>query len=398
MNDDVDEALMNPISTHASVGERPVVYAGRFIERIADVKRPSRYSICGERDAFSRFPAVVDEATTLIVLDLHSFPFEAMTEDRWDVPLVVVLPPGFDAESLSATFGTVVLERLEFFDRIVTPDEGLWKALRRRYCWAENQRIRTETDDPGEVTASLCALFEAEPATPSLDPGDRRGADQHSKRGAHEPADSAPQRAIGGLPRDPRSAKAMHRAQAEVLGPRFAAARAGRADDDPLDVLEVGTGVGRWAASFDPARTRFSGVDTSEGMIRAARANFPEHRFDQLGPDLLLPYEDGSFDLVFGVDVMQHNPPSVKETLLSEMWRVARPAGRLLFMEDFVPGEKTERSSIPFMSVLEFVDLLREVTVGQVVLEHVESLRYPQEDLSRGGVISLFRLGIPSTL
>jgi hypothetical protein len=44
------------------------------------------------------------------------------------------------------------------------------------------------------------------------------------------------------------------------------------------------------------------------------------------------------------------------------------------------------------MSVLEYVIL--EVTAGQVVLEHVASLRYPH-DLFRGGAISLLRLGVP---
>jgi hypothetical protein len=78
------------------------------------------------------------------------------------------------------------------------------------------------------------------------------------------------------------------------------------------------------------------------------------------------------------------------------MWRVARPAGRLLFMEDFVPAKQTERSAITPMSVLEYVDLILEVTAGQVVLEHVESVRYPHDDLFRGGIISLLRLGIPS--
>jgi ubiquinone/menaquinone biosynthesis C-methylase UbiE len=189
----------------------------------------------------------------------------------------------------------------------------------------------------------------------------------------------------------------VHRVQARVLRPRFIAARGERADDVPLDVLEVGTGVGRWAASFDLTKTRFSGVDISEGMIRAARSNFPEQRFDQLGPNLLLPYDDESFDLVFGVAVMQHNPPSARRTLLSEMWRVARPAGRLLFLEDFVTAKQAKKSTITPVSVLEFVSLILEVTAGQVVLEHVESLRYPHDDLFRGGVISLLRLGVPKT-
>lgn len=397
MSNDADEALVDPLSMYTSVGERPVVYAGSFFDRVADGEPPGRHTICGEGDVSSRFPAIVDEATTLLVLDLLSFPFEAMTEDRWDVPLIVVLPSGFDADSLAATFGAVLLERLEFFDRIVTPDQDLWEGLRRRYCWAENQRIRIETDDPGEVAASLRALFEAESATPGSFVGGRHGADQYPEAGALGPTDSALHRVIGSLPRDPRSAKAVHRAQAEVLRPRFVAARGGRADDEPLDVLEVGTGVGRWAVSFDPMRTRFSGVDISEAAIRAARANFPERRFDQLGPDLQFPYNDESFDLVFGVDVMQHNPLSVRRTLLSEMWRVARPAGRLLFMEDFVPAEQTGRSEITPMSVLEYVNLILEVTAGQVVLEHVESLRYPHDDLVRGGVISLLRLGLPRT-
>jgi len=397
VSNDVDEALMAPLCTYAGVGECPVIYAGRFIDRVTDVKLSGRYSICGEGDVSSRFPAVVDEATTLVVLDLHSFPFEAMSEDRWDVPLVVVLPPGFDAESLTTTFGTVLLERLEFFDRIVTSDSDVWKGLRRRYCWAENQRISIETDDPGEVAASLCALFEAESTTLTTFGGDRYGAAQYRKEGGGAPTDSVPHRRICSFHRDPRSNKAVHRVQARVLRPRFIAARGERADDVPLDVLEVGTGVGRWAASFDLTKTRFSGVDISEGMIRAARSNFPEQRFDQLGPNLLLPYDDESFDLVFGVAVMQHNPPSARRTLLSEMWRVARPAGRLLFLEDFVTAKQAKKSTITPVSVLEFVSLILEVTAGQVVLEHVESLRYPHDDLFRGGVISLLRLGVPKT-
>jgi SAM-dependent methyltransferase len=370
---------MNLSTSYAGVGERPGIYAGRFIDQVADVKLPSHYSIRGESDVPSRLSAVVDEATTLIVLDPHSFPFEAMTEDRWDVPLVVVLPSGLDAESLTATFGATLFERLVFFDRIATPDSDVWKGLRQRYWWAESQRIRIETDDPGEVAATLGALFEAE---------------QYWKGGADTPPRPLPHRTIGYSPRDPRSNKAVHRVQAEVLRPRFVAAREERADDVPLDVLEVGTGVGCWAASFDPTTTRFSGVDTSEDMIRTARANFPGQRFDRLGSDLLFPYEDQSFDLVFSESFMHHNSAPAKRTLLSEMWRVARPGGRLLFLEIFVFTRHPEEPDIHPMSVTEFVDLILEATAGQVALEHVESLRYPGEDLHRGGLISLSRLGV----
>ena len=117
--------------------------------------------------------------------------------------------------------------------------------------------------------------------------------------------------------------------------------------------------------------------------------------FVRLQPGLLVPYDDESFDLVFCVTLMHHNPTPAKKTLLSEMWRVARPGGRLLFLEDFVFGKRSENSTVYPMSVIEFVGLLLEATNGQVSLEHVESLRYPHDDVTRGGIIAVSKLGVP---
>ena len=47
------------------------------------------------------------------------------------------------------------------------------------------------------------------------------------------------------------------------------------------------------------------------------------------------------------------------------------------------------------MSVREFESLILDATAGQVVLDYVESLRYPGDDLRTGMVISLLRLGAP---
>jgi SAM-dependent methyltransferase len=178
------------------------------------------------------------------------------------------------------------------------------------------------------------------------------------------------------------------RAQATALEPRFAAC-GGRS------VLEVG--AGRWASSFDLAETRFVGVNSSQDMIDTARAIFPEGAFDHLGPELLFPYDEQSFDIVFGVDVMRYYLTPAKRTLVSEMWRVARPGACLILLEDFVFEKRSTTPGIYPMPVLEFVDLILEATAGQVVLEHVESLRYPADDLVRAAVISLTRLGVPKT-
>jgi len=189
--------------------------------------------------------------------------------------------------------------------------------------------------------------------------------------------------------------KAIHRVQSRALAPQLAAARGARAEDVPFDVLEVGAGVGRWASAFDLTKTRFFGVDVSEGMVSAARANFPEASFERLGPDLEVPHQDESFDLVYTVTVMHHNPTPAKKTLLSEMWRGARPGGRLIFLEDFVAAKRSENSTVYPMSVQGFVELLLEATNGQVVLEHFESVRYPHDDVTRGGLLAVTRLGVP---
>ena len=130
-------------------------------------------------------------------------------------------------------------------------------------------------------------------------------------------------------------------------------------------------------------------------MVEAARDNFPEANFDLLGPDLEFPHEDESFDLAFAVTTLHHNPAPAKKLLLSEMWRVTKPGGRLMFLEDFVAPKRTEGGAVYPVPVTEFVRLVMEATGGQVVLEYVESLRYPGDDFFRGGLISLSKLGVP---
>jgi ubiquinone/menaquinone biosynthesis C-methylase UbiE len=349
---------MPDASARRDVGRRPVIYAGRFVDKIPDGGLPGDCVVLGEQDALPHnLGRVLDRASTLSLLDLPSFPFEAMTGDHWDVPMVVIIPSGLGVESLTTSFGAVPFERLGFFDRVVVSNPVTWDGLRRKYHWAESQRVSVVSDHPDEVVRTACTLL------------------------------------ADGIDHGLRFDKALHRVQAAALEPRFAAA----GGKGPLDVLEVGSGAGRWASSFDQTKTRFVGIDAREDLVETACANFPEGRFDHLGSDLLFPYEDECFDLVFSVTVMHRNPAPAKRTLLSEMWRVARPGARLVFLETFVfPGQPKEPVIYP-MSVTAFADLILDATAGQVVLEHVESLRYPGEDLRRGGLISLLRLGVSRT-
>jgi hypothetical protein len=98
--------------------------------------------------------------------------------------------------------------------------------------------------------------------------------------------------------------------------------------------------------------------------------------------------------MTFSVEIMHREPTPARRALISEMWRVTRPGGRMIFLEEFV---SSRGPGVYPMPVREFVGLLLEATSGQVVLEHVESLRYPHDELVRGGLISLSRLGVPKT-
>ena len=65
-----------------------------------------------------------------------------------------------------------------------------------------------------------------------------------------------------------------------------------------------------------------------------------------------------------------------------------------MFLEDFVLIRQPERPAVYPISVTQFEDLILDATAGQVILEHVESLRYPDENLHRGGLIALRKLGV----
>jgi ubiquinone/menaquinone biosynthesis C-methylase UbiE len=374
---------------------RPVVYAGRFADQIGGTDLPNDCIVLGEHDTLLyELTQVLNCANTLVLLDLLSFPLQAMTDRHWDIPIVVVLPSGFDANALVATFGPELFERLGFFDHIVTPNSALWEELRRKYCWAEGQRIPVAGNRPNEVATTVWALFEAQSTSTASPSHDQDEAARYWRE--RTLATSVPHRESQRVDYDLRTKKASHRAQAAALEPRFAALRQQRDTKVPLDVLEVGTGAGRWTSSFDPTEARFFGLDAREEFLRIARINYQEGRFDLLGSDLLFPYEDGSFDLVFTATIMHQYPVPAKRTLLSEMWRVTKPGGRLLFLENFVFEKQPEQPTVHPMSVSEFERLILDATAGQVVLDYVESLRYPGDDLRTGMVISMFRLGSPT--
>ncbi|NNU81627.1 3-demethylubiquinone-9 3-O-methyltransferase [Halovulum dunhuangense] len=107
---------------------------------------------------------------------------------------------------------------------------------------------------------------------------------------------------------------------------RFAGDWAGRR------VLDLGCGGGFLAEALARRGAVVSGIDPSEGAIEAARAHAAGEGLEigyAVGVGEALPYEDGSFDHVVCVDVLEH-VTSVERTL-AEVARVLRPGGMFLY-------------------------------------------------------------------
>ena len=378
--------------------EHPVFYAGRFFEEVSHASLLGDHTVLSDWEVLpAQLASALEPASILVVLDMFSFPFESLAGDLADVPLILLLPTGLDANILTTVFGKAAFSRLGFFDRVAVADNDLWDEVRRRYDFAQGQLVEVEVGRPEHAAVEIRAALEAESVLYAPLGESAYEANMYWSERGDALAGHAPHRAICSVNHGPKFNKAIHRVQEKALSPQIAAARGTQAEEVPFDVLEIGAGVGRWAASFYPAKTRFTGVDISEGMVEAARKNSPQGRFDLLGEDSVLPYGDESFDLSFSVTVMHHNPTPTKRAMISEMWRVTRPGGRLMFLEDFVSGGWSTTSTVYPMSVNEFVGLLVEATAGQVVLEHVESIRYQHDNFTRGGLLSVSKLGVART-
>jgi 2-polyprenyl-6-hydroxyphenyl methylase/3-demethylubiquinone-9 3-methyltransferase len=98
-----------------------------------------------------------------------------------------------------------------------------------------------------------------------------------------------------------------------------------RAGDRALD---VGSGVGDFTAALAEAGAAAIGVEVAENALARARTRHPDRDFRLAPLDGPLPFEDGSFELVWASEVIEHVTDTAR--WLSEVRRVLVPGGRLL--------------------------------------------------------------------
>ncbi|MBU1175017.1 MAG: class I SAM-dependent methyltransferase [Alphaproteobacteria bacterium] len=108
---------------------------------------------------------------------------------------------------------------------------------------------------------------------------------------------------------------------------------------DGETVCLVGIGTGADLRYLRPG-IRATGIDLSEAMLAKARRKLPVHGCEvdlRVGDAQALPFEDGSFDVVFLNLVLSVVPDPA--LCFAEAVRVVRPGGRLVVFDKFLTDE-----------------------------------------------------------
>ena len=96
-------------------------------------------------------------------------------------------------------------------------------------------------------------------------------------------------------------------------------------------VLDVACGAGQTAIPMSRAGAKVTGVDIATNLIEQARARAEEEHLDarfEEGDAEMLPYEDGSFDIVLSLIGAMFAPRP--ERVAAELKRVCRPGGKIV--------------------------------------------------------------------
>jgi len=93
---------------------------------------------------------------------------------------------------------------------------------------------------------------------------------------------------------------------------------------DGWKVLDLGCGNGRLINSLKDKKINYLGIDSSKGLIKIARGNFPKNKFEIMAMESL-KLKDKSFNSVFAIASLHHLPTKkLRLQALSEANRVLK--------------------------------------------------------------------------
>lgn len=118
-------------------------------------------------------------------------------------------------------------------------------------------------------------------------------------------------------------------------------------------LLDFGSGPGENALRFTKIGYQIEGFDISESNVAVSRKLFEKYDCAdkgnfQVSPAEILPYQDNTFDMIVGVDILHH--VDIKKSV-TECKRVLRPGGTAIFRE---PVEVPVLDAIRNLSIVKF--------------------------------------------
>ena len=136
-------------------------------------------------------------------------------------------------------------------------------------------------------------------------------------------------------------------------------------------VLEIGAGMGTDLSRFASAGSRVVDLDLSRGHLEHARENFALRGLDAgfvHGDAELLPFRDGSFDVVYSNGVIHHTPGT--RDVVDEIVRVLRRGGKAIIM---VYAENSLHYWRQFVGSIGLNQgMLHEISIGEIMSRNAE--------------------------
>jgi demethylmenaquinone methyltransferase/2-methoxy-6-polyprenyl-1,4-benzoquinol methylase len=135
-------------------------------------------------------------------------------------------------------------------------------------------------------------------------------------------------------------------------------------------VLDVATGTGDQALAFARRGFRVTGIDLTDAMLeRAVRKQGSEKVRFELGDATCLRFPTNAFDVVSVSFALHDMPPTIRERVLREMTRVAKPGGTILIVDYGLPRNRLGR-----FLVYRLVDLYEGETYREFIRSDLHAL------------------------
>ena len=111
-------------------------------------------------------------------------------------------------------------------------------------------------------------------------------------------------------------------------------------------ILDLGCGTGlelRWFFLRNPT-AHVTGIDLSEGMLAALRANYPQNDLTLIcGSYFDVPFGKGTFDAAVSVESLHHFTQEEKIPLYTKLYSALTPEGYFILTDYFAPSDEEEQ-------------------------------------------------------